>query len=606
MVFSSHARVVSLVALVACCGQAFGQVVQPRTQLLAITGQEVPGQSGAQIGAFLRATSDGTDAITISAGLNNTPTTTNNAVLRWDEASGTWQTVVRKGSVSGGSQAWQPTTSMIRGDGTGGPGAAGQVLVQSIVQPFPTPDLIPALLRGPTTNPEGWVTVVRARTPSGVGSFTFSNIETGQINAQAEVLFRSTVTDGTPNSFFQSYWLQRGSSRQLLLRTGTNLPGSLIETIGNMQSAAIGDATQGVTPVVVGLSTLLTEGLLLRGDVDANGDVTWTTPYRATQSSFGDGFRGGALLSGISMGYAGWPVALVVEQKTNAGAQSGEALLRADAAGVYAPIARSGQPAGGGRTFTTLEAEAPAVFGRAVAFRASARVGNGPAQSGIWWQNVSNAVPLQPVVIVGEPVEVEGLPAGLTWSSLQPPRLGPVSRSGFPLASGLAFSATIAGPGVTSANNTVACIVEPADPNNPAGGTLARLVAREGQSVSLPGGGAAALGEFGVAGRGVTESLNQTGVTGKGVLLVGSLGDGRNVLLRVSLARECASIDFNEDGLFPDDSDLIDFLAVLAGGACSNVDGCRSIDFNGDGLFPDDNDLLAFLCALAGGATCCE
>ena len=62
----------------------------------------------------------------------------------------------------------------------------------------------------------------------------------------------------------------------------------------------------------------------------------------------------------------------------------------------------------------------------------------------------------------------------------------------------------------------------------------------------------------------------------------------------------CDIIDFNRDGLFPDDADLLDFLSVLAGGACS-TNMCGSIDFNGDGLFPDDTDLIAFLTVLAGG-----
>jgi hypothetical protein len=63
----------------------------------------------------------------------------------------------------------------------------------------------------------------------------------------------------------------------------------------------------------------------------------------------------------------------------------------------------------------------------------------------------------------------------------------------------------------------------------------------------------------------------------------------------------CNSIDFNNDGLFPDDADLIDFLNVLAGGACG-TGACDGIDFNNDGLFPDDADLAAFLRVLAGGA----
>ncbi len=75
-----------------------------------------------------------------------------------------------------------------------------------------------------------------------------------------------------------------------------------------------------------------------------------------------------------------------------------------------------------------------------------------------------------------------------------------------------------------------------------------------------------------------------------------------NVVITVLPQPGCNDIDFNNDGLFPDDSDLIDFLVVLAGGACSTdpTPGCDTIDFNNDGLFPDDADLLAFLNVLAG------
>jgi hypothetical protein len=32
--------------------------------------------------------------------------------------------------------------------------------------------------------------------------------------------------------------------------------------------------------------------------------------------------------------------------------------------------------------------------------------------------------------------------------------------------------------------------------------------------------------------------------------------------------RTCNDIDFNNDGLFPDDRDLITFIRVFAGGSC--------------------------------------
>jgi hypothetical protein len=64
---------------------------------------------------------------------------------------------------------------------------------------------------------------------------------------------------------------------------------------------------------------------------------------------------------------------------------------------------------------------------------------------------------------------------------------------------------------------------------------------------------------------------------------------------------QCDAIDFNGDGLFPDDADLVDFLSVLAGGPCT-TGTCNDIDFNNDALFPDDSDLIAFLRVLAGGS----
>jgi hypothetical protein len=71
--------------------------------------------------------------------------------------------------------------------------------------------------------------------------------------------------------------------------------------------------------------------------------------------------------------------------------------------------------------------------------------------------------------------------------------------------------------------------------------------------------------------------------------------------LDVPVTAPCDGIDFNNNQLFPEDQDLIDFLSVLAGGPCSTGNGCNDIDFNNDGLFPSDDDLIAFLRVLAGG-----
>jgi hypothetical protein len=63
---------------------------------------------------------------------------------------------------------------------------------------------------------------------------------------------------------------------------------------------------------------------------------------------------------------------------------------------------------------------------------------------------------------------------------------------------------------------------------------------------------------------------------------------------------ECDSVDFNNNTVFPEDQDIIDFFAVLAGGECAT---CNDPDFNNNGVFPEDQDIIDFFNVLAGG-TC--
>ena len=64
----------------------------------------------------------------------------------------------------------------------------------------------------------------------------------------------------------------------------------------------------------------------------------------------------------------------------------------------------------------------------------------------------------------------------------------------------------------------------------------------------------------------------------------------------------CDTIDFNGDGLYPDNLDLVDFLSVFGGGACSNDPNCGDLDFNNDGLFPDNEDIFSLFRVFGGGA----
>lgn len=102
-------------------------------------------------------------------------------------------------------------------------------------------------------------------------------------------------------------------------------------------------------------------------------------------------------------------------------------------------------------------------------------------------------------------------------------------------------------------------------------------------------------------------SSHATGVAYDGNTLVVA-GSARNTstgrseafMWRLIFEPLCDSTDFNRNGFFPEDQDLIDLLSVLAGGPCS-TGTCNDIDFNNDGLFPSDDDLIAYLRVLAGG-----
>ncbi|HLP82791.1 MAG TPA: lamin tail domain-containing protein, partial [Phycisphaerales bacterium] len=60
----------------------------------------------------------------------------------------------------------------------------------------------------------------------------------------------------------------------------------------------------------------------------------------------------------------------------------------------------------------------------------------------------------------------------------------------------------------------------------------------------------------------------------------------------------CDDIDFNNNDVFPEDQDVIDFFNVLAGADCPN---CNDIDFNNNNVFPEDQDVIDFFNVLAGG-----
>jgi hypothetical protein len=84
--------------------------------------------------------------------------------------------------------------------------------------------------------------------------------------------------------------------------------------------------------------------------------------------------------------------------------------------------------------------------------------------------------------------------------------------------------------------------------------------------------------------------------TGAGVAPVVDMG-----ALERNINSGCDSIDFNNDEVFPDTQDLIDFVNVFGGGVCS-TGLCNDLDFNNDEVFPDVSDLNTFIFVFGGGS----
>lgn len=75
-----------------------------------------------------------------------------------------------------------------------------------------------------------------------------------------------------------------------------------------------------------------------------------------------------------------------------------------------------------------------------------------------------------------------------------------------------------------------------------------------------------------------------------------------DAVVSVSFEGQCGSIDYDGDGLFPEDGDFVCYMAILAGGLCREPGPCgvRPQDFDNDSAFPEDEDLILLLQVMAG------
>ncbi len=98
----------------------------------------------------------------------------------------------------------------------------------------------------------------------------------------------------------------------------------------------------------------------------------------------------------------------------------------------------------------------------------------------------------------------------------------------------------------------------------------------------------------------VIASLPSGGVVVVGRSDGGSTGNDLATVVLTPPLPGCDDIDFNNNEVFPEEQDVIDFFNVLAGADCP---ACNDIDFNNNEVFPEEQDVIDFFNVLAGG-TC--
>ncbi|HLP85573.1 MAG TPA: choice-of-anchor tandem repeat NxxGxxAF-containing protein [Phycisphaerales bacterium] len=136
-------------------------------------------------------------------------------------------------------------------------------------------------------------------------------------------------------------------------------------------------------------------------------------------------------------------------------------------------------------------------------------------------------------------------------------------------------------------------------------GQLKKVLMR-GDVINVPGQGPRTVTSFEIAGSvvGVPESgqrfMSDDGAIVARVNFLDAATVRTTDTIVVFDATWCDSIDFNNNLVFPEDQDVIDFFDVLGGATCA---GCNDIDFNNNGVFPEDQDVIDFFNVLAGG-TC--
>ena len=195
--------------------------------------------------------------------------------------------------------------------------------------------------------------------------------------------------------------------------------------------------------------------------------------------------------------------------------------------------------------------------------------------------------PPQLVVRAGDLMNLPGFPSDAVWN-YEIAQAG----AGFNNLGQYAFTSRFTGTGITpGVNDNAAFIWDPVQG--------IQVVARTGEQYGDPLTMAPAT-QVTIDCRGNGEG-GSAGFSDTGWLAI-RIGDniGNQIVYRAKVnppVAGCDDIDFNNNGVFPEDQDVVDFFNVLAGGECA---ACNDIDFNNNGVFPEDQDIVDYLNVLAG------
>ncbi len=197
------------------------------------------------------------------------------------------------------------------------------------------------------------------------------------------------------------------------------------------------------------------------------------------------------------------------------------------------------------------------------------------------------------IVVAGFFSTAGGLPAnsiarwnGTTWSALG----SGITESGGGTSVGYALKVLASGELIVAGNFELA------------GGVSASRIARwNGSTWSELNDGLRDADVGGAGGLGLAVLADNTLAVCGDFDLAGTSVSANFALWSLPTSGCCDSIDFNQNTVFPEEQDVIDFFNVLAGGPCSFGNTCSDIDFNNNEVFPEEQDVIDFFNVLAGG-----